>query len=126
MDSTNNIFRCGNENAVVQTPKGAIAVYPQLEAPLEAASDFLDLMVNTGAGTIALHKSDLADSFYDLKTGLAGEILQKLSNYDKRLIIVGDFAAITKKSLRDFIYESNRTGKVVFVASMEEGVAMLQ
>ncbi|HOV94954.1 MAG TPA: DUF4180 domain-containing protein [Spirochaetales bacterium] len=116
----------GTEKTIIHTPKGAVAVYPKLEAPLKTDSDFLDLMMNAGADTITLHKSDFADSFYDLKTGAAGEILQKISNYDRRLIIVGDFAAITKKSLRDFIYESNRTGKVVFVASLEEGVAMLR
>jgi predicted Fe-Mo cluster-binding NifX family protein len=114
------------QKTIIETAKGAIAVYPHLETPLESASDFLDLMMNAGADTIALHKNDFADSFYDLKTGVAGEILQKLSNYDKRLIIIGDFSSPAKKSLRDFIFESNRTGKVVFVASLEEGIATLR
>ena len=116
----------GLGKTIIHTPKGAIAVYPRFEKPLESVSDFLDLMVDAGADTIALQKTDFADSFYDLKTGVAGEILQKLSNYDKRLIIIGDFASPGKKSLRDFIYESNRTGKVVFAATLEEGVTTLR
>jgi len=116
----------GLGKTIIHTPKGAIAVYPRFEKPLESVSDFLDLLVNAGADTIALQKTDFADSFYDLKTGVAGEILQKLSNYDKRLIIIGDFASPAKKSLRDFIYESNRTGKVVFAATLEDGVTTLR
>ena len=115
----------GLGKTIIHTPKGAIAMYSHLKTPLESASAFLDLMVDAGADTIALQKTDFADSFYDLKTGVAGEILQKLSNYDKRLIIIGDFASPGKKSLRDFIYESNNGKHVFFLSSVEEALEKL-
>jgi len=63
--------------------------------------------------------------FFDLKTGLAGEILQKFSNYRVKLAIVGDFEEVKSKSLRDFIRESNRGRTVNFVNSVEEAVERL-
>jgi len=55
-----------------------------------------------------------------LKTGLAGEILQKFSNYYVELAIVGDFSKYSSKNLQDFIYESNKVGRINFVSSVEE------
>jgi len=60
-----------------------------------------------------------------LKTGVAGEILQKFSTYNMQLAIVGDFSVFSSKSLKDFIYESNRTGKIVFVATTDEAIEKL-
>jgi hypothetical protein len=42
------------------------------------------------------------------------------------MIIIGDFRKVDHRSLRDFIYESNKTGKVVFVESLKEGIEKLQ
>lgn len=88
----------------------------------------LDLMANTqynNAAGIILRKEFLHPSFFDLKTGLAGEILQKFSNYRMRLAIVGDFSGFKSKSLQDFIRESNRTGRIIFVQSLEEAINRL-
>lgn len=117
---------CIMTKELIDTDKGAVAVYSALDEALAKVSDFLDLLVDARADTIALKKEDFDDRFYDLKTGLAGEILQKLSNYNRRLIIIGDFGDVKKKSLHDFIYESNRTGKVVFVDSLQEGIDKLR
>jgi len=117
---------CIMTKELIDTDKGAVAVYSALGEALAKVSDFLDLLVDARADTIALKKEDFDDRFYDLETGLAGEMLQKLSNYNRRLIIIGDFGDIKKKSLRDFIYESNRTGKVVFVDSLQKGINKLR
>jgi len=39
-----------------------------------------------------LNKSAICDDFFDLSTGLAGEILQKFVNYHVKIAIVGDFS----------------------------------
>jgi phosphopentomutase len=80
---------------------------------------FLDFFVQRMA---IIKKENLNDNFYDLKTGFAGELLQKISNYSKRLAIVGDFSQIKSKALRDFIYESNRTKQVIFVKTVEDAL----
>jgi hypothetical protein len=93
------------------------------EILIRTTQDALDLMVNcvyNGADRIILHQENIVPEFFDLKSGLAGEILQKFSNYRARLAIIGDFEEVKSKSLRDFIRESNKHGRVVFVASPEE------
>lgn len=61
----------------------------------------------------------------DLKSGFAGEILQKFSNYRMKLAIIGDFSEIKSKSLRDFIRESNNRRTISFVSSIEEALFIL-
>jgi hypothetical protein len=69
-----------------------------------------------------IKKENLNHSFYDLKTGFAGELLQKISNYSKRMAIIGDFSQMRSGSLKDFIYESNKTGQVIFVRTVEDAL----
>ncbi len=90
--------------------------------------DALDIMGSCsyqGAGSIVIHERNIVPEFFDLRTGIAGEILQKFSTYGMRLAIVGNFSKYTSKSLRDFIYESNKVGRINFVSSMEEARAAL-
>lgn len=85
--------------------------------------DALDLMAESnymGAGKIILYKMNINPDFFDLKTGFAGEILQKFSNYKVKLAIIGDFSSFTSKSLRDFIHESNKHGHINFVSTIDE------
>lgn len=110
----------------IDTPKGRITRYVELDERLDSASALLDLLADTQSKTIAIPKERLDPKFFSLASGLAGEMLQKISNYCRRLIVVGDFQNVKSKSLRDFIYESNKTGQVVFVGSIDEGVAKLR
>ena len=90
--------------------------------------DVLDLMAEArlnDSGSMIIHKKNLHPDFFDLKTKVAGEILQKFSNYRMRLAIVGDFLEYKSKSLRDFIRESNRTGTIYFVGSIDEALTRL-
>jgi len=92
------------------------------------SSDILDLMAEArynDSGCMIIHAEDLGKDFFDLKTGIAGELLQKFSNYRMRLSIVGDLSDIKSKSLKDFIRESNRTGIITFVYTVEEALTRL-
>lgn len=68
---------------------------------------------------IIISEKNIVPDFFDLKTGIAGEILQKFSNYRMQLFIIGDFDKYPGKSIRDFIYESNKGKLVNFLASVE-------
>jgi hypothetical protein len=95
---------------------------------ITGAGDMLDILAEAGyhdCDRLIVHEKSLHRDFFDLKTGLAGKILQKFSNYRVRLAIIGDFAEIKSKSLRDFIRESNRGRTVNFVNSVEEAVGRL-
>jgi hypothetical protein len=95
---------------------------------IKNASDGLDLMGNLyyqDVDKIILHQKNITSEFFDLKNGLAGEILQKFSNYRVRLAIVGDFSSYTSKSITDFMFESNKMGQINFVKSVDEALAVL-
>jgi hypothetical protein len=66
---------------------------------------------------IVVHEKNISPEFFDLRTGLAGEILQKFVNYKMRLVIVGDLEKYRSQSLRDFIFESNKGTQINFVSS---------
>ena len=87
---------------------------------LNNVQEFLDIIANSPSRNIILHKENIIPEFFDLKTKLAGDILQKASNYRIRIGIVGEFKSIKSKSLRDFIYESNKTKEILFKENIEE------
>ena len=74
---------------------------------------------------IILYERNITHDFFDLQTKLAGEILQKFSNYRIRLVIVGDWSKYTSRSLEAFICESNRGKTVNFSSSPTEAVKLL-
>lgn len=95
---------------------------------IENAQDMLDIMADAGyngCSGLIIYEKTLTCDFFDLKTKVAGEILQKFSNYRMKLAIIGDFSDNKSKSLKDFIRESNRRGIICFVESIEEGKSKL-
>jgi hypothetical protein len=74
------------------------------------------------AEAIIVHKQNIDESFFDLRSGLAGEMLQKVVNYRLQLAIIGDFSIYESKSLKAFMAESNRSNTIVFVSSIEEAL----
>ena len=93
------------------------------------AQSALDVLMtakyNVGTKNIIIDKKLIVEDFFILSTGLAGEILQKYTNYGGRIAIYGDYSRYTSKPLRDFIYESNKGKSVFFVATKEEAIEML-
>ncbi len=74
---------------------------------------------------IALYKETIIEDFFMLSTGIAGDILQKVVNYSKKLAIIGDFSMYSSKSLKAFIYESNHGNQIFFVADEQEAIEKL-
>lgn len=92
---------------------------------IKTSDDGLDLLGNLyyqGFDKIIIYEKNITPAFFDLKTGIAGEILQKFSTYRVRLVIVGDFSKYESKSLKDFIFESNKMGQIYFLSSLSEGL----
>lgn len=94
------------------------------EIVINTVQDALDIMADVNyqgdTNKIIVYEKNLSPDFFELKTKLAGEILQKFSNYRAQLAIIGDFNKYNSKSLRDFIYESNKGGRIFFVSAFEE------
>lgn len=95
---------------------------------ISSPGDILDIMGDIGyqgCAKLILHAADLSAEFFDLRTGLAGEVLQKFSNYRMQLAIVGDFSHLESRSWRDFIRESNRGRTVSFLPTLDEALSAL-
>ncbi len=118
----------GDDSMKIEVKQGVAII--QSDAPLITdAQSALDLIATvnyeTGCDAYAVQKSAVAEGFFILSTGIAGEILQKFVNYRVRLAIIGDFSRYTSKPLRDFIYESNKGSHVFFVSTEDEAIAKL-
>ncbi|MGE4289665.1 MAG: DUF4180 domain-containing protein [Salinivirgaceae bacterium] len=92
---------------------------------LDNAVDLLGNLYYQGFESLIIHQNQLSPEFFDLKTGLAGDILQKFSNYRIRLAVVGNFSEFNSKSLKDFIYECNQGRQIAFVATKNEALTVL-
>ncbi|RYG00125.1 MAG: DUF4180 domain-containing protein [Chitinophagaceae bacterium] len=92
---------------------------------IEDGTDLLGNLYYQGFDKVILHERNITPEFFDLSTKIAGEILQKFSNYRVQLAIVGDFAKYFSKSLQDFMYESNKGRHVNFATSLEEAIKVL-
>ena len=113
---------------ITQINGAHIAEVKSAEVLIREPQDALDLMASCGymgSAKIIIHEINLTPGFFDLKSGIAGEILQKFSNYGVHLSIIGDFSKYPGKSLKDFIFESNKAGRINFVASREEAIDRL-
>lgn len=106
-----------------------IAIVSSDEKIITDTQSALDLMMTvkyeTGTNKIIMEKRNIADEFFVLSSGMAGEILQKFINYHIKIAIYGDYSKYTSKPLKDFIYESNKGKDVFFVSSLDEAVEML-
>ena len=106
-----------------------IAIIRSNEILINDVQSSLDFAVNinyeTGCNRIIINKSAIIEDFFDLKTRLAGEILQKFINYQIKIAIVGDFAVYSSKSLKDFIYESNKGRNIFFLSDEEQSIEKL-
>ncbi len=88
------------------------------------SQEMLDFMMNNSAKVYIIQIEHLPNDILQLSNGKLGDILQKISNYQKKLGILGDFENIKSKAMRDFIYESNKTGQIVFKNSLNELMAI--
>lgn len=98
------------------------------ETLINTVQDATDLLGNAdyqGANKIIVKETNLAPQFFDLKTGIAGDILQKFSNYHKKLAIIGEFKKFNSNALNAFIIESNRGNHIFFVPDLESAMEKL-
>jgi hypothetical protein len=108
--------------------KNLIAELADANFLIKQPQDILDIfgdLMSRDCDRIIIHERNLHADFFDLKTRLAGEVLQKFSNYRVKLAIVGDFTKYQSKSLQDFIFESNKSNFVFFTDNIESAIQKL-
>jgi hypothetical protein len=94
---------------------------PALQSEQDATTVLGEAMAQ-GAALVLLPVDRLSASFFQLRTGLAGAIVQKFVNYRMRLAIVGAISpeALESTALRAYILECNRNKNVWFLDSMDD------
>lgn len=106
-----------------------IAIVESKDLVLTDVQSALDLMATisyeTGCDRFAINKEAIIEDFFKLSTGIAGDILQRFSNYRTKFAVWGDFSIYTSKALRDFIYESNKGNCIYFTSTQEEAIGKL-
>ena len=93
--------------------------------PLDGERTALDLIgdaMGYDAQVVAIPTERVADAFFQLRSGVAGAVMQKFVNYRVRLAVVGDVSRHVGEStaLRDFVHETNQGRQVWFLADFEE------
>jgi hypothetical protein len=108
------IFECSSEGAPLRTPRDA--------------TDVMSEAWSHGAKIVAIPASRLGDDFFELRTRIAGEFIQKFVTYGTKLVIVGDISqrVAESESLRAFVAEANRGRDLWFVDDREALAARLK
>jgi hypothetical protein len=111
-----------------ETSAGKIAEIISDEVIIKDTDDALDLMAESrylDAGKMIIRENQITPSFFDLKTGLAGDILQKFSNYRMQLALIGSFSKYKSKSFQDFIRECNKGNRIFFLENQKAAITKL-
>ncbi len=84
---------------------------------MKDTGDFLDLIGNAAynrASGVLIHSAHLPELFFNLKSGIAGEYLQKLSNYAMRAAIILDGSHLEHPRFREMVSEANQSGDIAY------------
>lgn len=76
------------------------------------------------ASVIVVPVVALDPAFFQLHSGVAGDVIQKVLNYKMKFVVTGDVSSYVAASdaLRDFVIECNR-GRDIFFALDESALA---
>jgi hypothetical protein len=83
-------------------------------------TDVVGEALSRRADVLVIPVARLGDDFFALRTGVAGEILQKCVNYQLKLVILGDVSGHESKPFQDLVYECNRGRHAWFLNDMAE------
>jgi len=116
------------EPSFIEVNQQIIAELNSKGAVIKDAQDALEFLANAGyqgARSIILYESNLTPEFFDLRTGIAGDILLKFSTYQMKLAVVGNFNTYKSISLKAFINECNRGNQIFFVPDKDSAITRI-
>ena len=91
-------------------------------ADVRAATDLVGEALGEDARAVVVPVGHLDPSFFELRTGFAGEVLQKAANYRLKFAVVGDVSefAAASAAFHDLVVESRHSTGYFFVPNLEE------
>lgn len=96
---------------VVEKADGRYIECISAESPLGTEQDALDLVAicsENDIGHLIIHAEALSDDFFKLKTGVAGQMLQKFINYQVKTAVILTNEQIIKGKFKEMLTESNK------------------
>ncbi|MEU4231264.1 DUF4180 domain-containing protein [Nonomuraea sp. NPDC026600] len=98
----------GSDGEVIKDERGAV--------------DLIGDALGQHAQVVIVPTERLDDGFFQLRTRIAGDIMQKFTMYRLLLVILGDISrhVTASSALRDLVHESNQGDHVWFLSSLEE------
>jgi uncharacterized protein DUF4180 len=95
-----------------------ILVTANSDISIQSSEDVVDVIAAClEEGNLLLTEGDLGPEFFDLRTGLAGELFQKIMNYGLRLAIVLPNPEIYSERFTELVYEHKSHGMIRFFRS---------
>jgi len=91
-----------------------------------SALDLVSTCGEEGTDLLLLHHTNLHSDFFDLKTGLAGNVLLKLSNYRIHAAAVVPSELIGTGRFFEFVLETNRRNDFRVFSSREDAIQWLE
>jgi len=96
--------------------------------PIRSEQDALDAIAQGwehGTSRLLLHADMLSDEFMNLRTGLAGAILQKFANYGLKAAVVLPDSRSLKGRFKELVAEANRSREFRVFENRDEAEAWL-
>lgn len=82
--------------------------------------------IESGARSLLLDQGALPPEFFDLSTGVAGELVHRLTVYGIRMAAVVPDPSAHSRPFQDFLREANQGRQFRFFATREEAVRWLE
>jgi hypothetical protein len=108
---------------VVEKNHKKYIVCDSAETPLQSEQDALDLIAacfENNTFLLMLNAEVLADDFFRLRTGLAGQVLQKFINYRVKVAVVLTKEQRIMGKFKEFLAEANKGNDFRVFSSSEE------
>ena len=98
-----------------------------LELPRTAATDPVTACIESGARALLADDGALPPAFFDLSTGVAGAMVQRLTQYEIRMAAVVPDPSVHSGPFQDFAREANaRRSAFRFFPDRASAVAWLE
>jgi hypothetical protein len=92
---------------------------------INSEGDFLDFLGNADTNLVIIPDNMLSEDFFDLKTGLAGAILQKIVNYSVRAAFVIGPERKLNERFSELVKEMNKGNDIRFFENIEQAKTWL-
>jgi PadR family transcriptional regulator, regulatory protein AphA len=114
------VITSGNKSIVECLPESGMVTDEN------SALGLVSICAEESTDILLLHHSNLHSDFFDLKTGLAGKVLLKLSNYQIHAAAVVPSELIGNGRFYEFVLETNRRDDFRVYTSREDAIEWLE